>query len=71
MLFRSPGGVSDHIDPADSSLSLREKVRRYEMTLIREAIEASGGSMTEAARLLKVERSLLYKKMEKYGMKPH
>ena len=37
--------------------------------LIREALEANGGSMAKAARSLQVERSLLYKKMEKFGMK--
>lgn len=53
----------------DGGLSLKEKLRRYEMALIREALEANGGSMAKAARSLQVERSLLYKKMEKFGMK--
>ena len=53
----------------DSALSLKEKVRRYEMALIREALDSCNGSMAEAARRLQVERSLLYKKMEKFGMK--
>ena len=50
-------------------LSLREKLRNYEAYLIHQALEASSGSMAVAARSLKVERSLLYKKMEKLGMK--
>ena len=53
----------------DGGLSLKEKLRRYEMALIREALEANGGSMAKAARSLQIERSLLYKKMEKFGMK--
>ena len=56
-------------DSPDAALSLKEKVRRYEMALIREALDSCGGSMAEAARRLQVERSLLYKKMEKFGMK--
>lgn len=67
--FAESGKAPAPSDRAENSLSLREKVRRYEMSLIQEAVDASGGSMTEAARRLKVERSLLYKKMEKYGMK--
>jgi two-component system NtrC family response regulator len=39
------------------------------MALIREALDSCNGSMAEAARRLQVERSLLYKKMEKFGMK--
>lgn len=53
----------------DPSLPLRDRVRAYEKALIREALRASGGSMAETARRLQVERSLLYKKMQKYGMK--
>ena len=63
------GTAAPSLSFKDSPLSLKEKMRRYEMSLIREAIEACGGNMAQAARLLKVERSLLYKKMEKLGMK--
>jgi len=49
--------------------SLREKMQRYEQAFIREALGKCGGSMTEAAKLLQIERSLLYKKMDKYGMR--
>ena len=50
-------------------LSLKEKLNNYERILIREALDAGNGSMAAAARRLKIERSLLYKKMEKLGMK--
>jgi DNA-binding NtrC family response regulator len=36
----------------EGSCSLEAEVRRYEGTLIRQALEASGGSVTRAARLL-------------------
>ena len=50
-------------------LSLKEKLNNYERILIREALDAGNGNMAAAARRLKIERSLLYKKMEKLGMK--
>jgi len=62
-------GTGQGADSPDAALSLKEKVRRYEMALIREALDSCGGSMAEAARRLQVERSLLYKKVEKFGMK--
>ncbi len=67
----TPHGASSSHNTAspDSALSLKEKVRRYEMALIREALDSCGGSMAEAARRLQVERSLLYKKIEKFGMR--
>ena len=56
-------------EKADDGLSLKEKMQKYERFLISEALDASRGSMAGAARRLKIERSLLYKKMEKLGMK--
>lgn len=50
-------------------LSLKEKMQNYERFLIRQALESCEGSMAGAARRLQIERSLLYKKMEKLGMK--
>ena len=59
----------EEISASSNSLSLKEKLRRYETALISDAVQAAGGNMAEAARRLKVERSLLYKKMDKLGMK--
>lgn len=55
--------------PEDPGLSLKEKMNRYEKALLSEALDKNGGNMTETARSLQIERSLLYKKMGKYGLK--
>ena len=46
---------------------LAEAVREFERRTIAEALSASGGSVTEAAARLGLERSHLYKKMKKLG----
>jgi two-component system nitrogen regulation response regulator NtrX len=49
---------------------LAEAVRRFEQQRIEAALAATGGSMTEAAARLGLERSHLYKKMKKLGVNP-
>jgi two-component system NtrC family response regulator len=41
----------------NSNLSFRERVDSYEESLIREALEKSGGNQSEAARLLQLDRT--------------
>lgn len=59
---RSPGASS--LLDAD----LPSAVAKLEETMIRNALEASGGNRTEAARRLNINRQLLYTKMQRYGL---
>lgn len=47
---------------------LPSAVAKLEETMIRNALEASGGNRTEAARRLNINRQLLYTKMQRYGL---
>jgi two-component system NtrC family response regulator len=47
---------------------LPSAVAKLEETMIRKALEASGGNRTEAARRLNINRQLLYTKMQRYGL---
>jgi two-component system nitrogen regulation response regulator NtrX len=49
---------------------LADAVRRFEQQRIEAALAATGGSMTEAAARLGLERSHLYKKMKRLGVSP-
>jgi DNA-binding NtrC family response regulator len=53
---------------APSVLSLPERVRSYEIGLIREALARAGGNQSEAARLLGVPRRTLAHKVLSYGL---
>jgi|UniRef100_A0A7C4ASN2 transcriptional regulator with PAS, ATPase and Fis domain len=50
------------------SFSLRRVLERTESETIREALAASRGNKSEAARMLGIHRTLLYKKMKKLGV---
>ena len=47
---------------------LPSAMAKLEETMIRKALEASGGNRTEAARRLNINRQLLYTKMQRYGL---
>lgn len=47
---------------------LDEALKRYERQLINEAVKASGGNYSEAARLLKLPKQTLHNKLKKYGI---
>jgi DNA-binding NtrC family response regulator len=48
---------------------LRERLRRYEIKLILEALDAAGGNQTQAARLLKIPLRTLVHKMKVLGIR--
>jgi len=52
------GGV-----PAVAEGGLRERLRAFEIQLIQEALGATGGNQTEAARLLEIPRRTLVRKL--------
>jgi two-component system nitrogen regulation response regulator NtrX len=54
---------------ADEGTRLSEAVRDFERKQIETALQAAGGSMTRAAARLGLERSHLYKKMKKLGVR--
>jgi DNA-binding NtrC family response regulator len=53
---------------AAADTDLPSAVAQLEETMIRRALEASGGNRTEAARPLSIDRQLLYAKMQRYGL---
>ncbi len=50
-------------------LSLSEKVIRFEKHLIQKTMENTGGNISEAARLLKIDRANLSKKIKEFKLK--
>jgi two-component system response regulator AtoC len=54
-------------EPAGAEGSLRERVRRFELSLIRRAIEEAGGDRRLAAQKLGIGLSSLYRKLEETG----
>ena len=53
-----------------SECSLRERVRRFEVSLIRRAIEEAGGDRRLAAQRLGIGLSSLYRKLDEFGADP-
>ncbi len=51
-----------------ADLTLKEATEAFEELHIRRAIDRAGRNMTEAARLLGVQRTNLYRKMRMLGM---
>jgi Nif-specific regulatory protein len=61
-----PGEAGDPF----AEMTLADATRAFEARHIERAVERAGGSMTEAARLLGVQRTNLYRKMRMLGMHP-
>jgi DNA-binding NtrC family response regulator len=47
-----------------------EEVKRYEIELIKSALNRCGGNQTRAARLLRMKSTTLNAKMKHYGLNP-
>lgn len=65
--------VLDLAGPAGLSAAehgLAERMHAYEEMLVREALQAAGGSVTRAVALLQVPRKTLYDKMKRAGITP-
>jgi two-component system response regulator AtoC len=52
----------------DNNLSIKEASKRLERTLIRKALEQTGGNRTQAARILEISHPALLYKMKDYGI---
>jgi transcriptional regulator with GAF, ATPase, and Fis domain len=65
-------GVSQNQDvsSAPQSLRLYDEVRKFEVTLIRDALNRTGGSQTRAAKLLGVKLTTLNSKIKRYHIVP-
>lgn len=53
--------------PADG-LDLRDHLARLEVEFIRHALKASGGTVAQAAKLLRLKRTTLVEKLRKYEL---
>jgi len=52
------------------SLPLRERLERFEVGIIRDALRESGGNVAETARRLRTDRANLHRKMRRFGIDP-
>ena len=59
-----PAGVAAAAAPDGGEGTLRERVRRFELALIRRAIDDAGGDRRVAAQRLSIGLSSLYRKLE-------
>ena len=68
-----PIGDDDDAGGASRAPSLKELVRaeteRVERELIVKALDETGGNVTQAARMLKISRKSLQKKMKEFGLR--
>lgn len=67
-LMISPSTLEQLSKPVVMTGTLNEATREFQIEHIRRAIEFCNGSMTEAAKLLGLHRSNLYRKMNQLGM---
>ena len=64
-----PGGAPGAGDPSTApALGLKQRVEAYERGIVVEALRATGGHRTEAARSLGISRVTLHDKLRKYGL---
>ena len=66
-ILKPPAGEADD---AFADMTLADATRAFETRHIEHAIERAGGKMTEAARLLGLQRTNLYRKMRLLKMQP-
>lgn len=58
------------LEPADNdTVSLQEKLDRFEKHLVRKTLQECRGNVSQAARILKVDRANLSKKVSGWGLK--
>lgn len=62
---------SYQLPPVEAELDFYEEVRRFEISLIKRALRATGGSQIRAARLLKLNATTLNTKIKNYRICVH
>jgi len=70
LLAELSGGRSKQIDFDLEGIDFYEEVERYEIELIKTALNRSGGNQTRAAKLLRLKATTLNAKMKHYGLNP-
>lgn len=55
-------------EPIDDGIDFYDEVERYEIELIRSALNHCGGNQTQAAKLLNLKSTTLHAKMKHYGL---
>lgn len=58
------------IDLNDEGFNFYDEVERYEIELIRSALNQCGGNQSQAAKLLQLKSTTLHAKMKHYGLNP-
>ncbi len=58
-------------EPVTKPLSLREHLNRFEKSLMEQILKDAENNITKAAKLLKMDRGNLSKKLKKYGLTGH
>lgn len=58
----------DKGEPEEEGVSLKEALEKYEKRLIEQALTASGGNISRAAKRLSVPRQTLQRKVKQYGI---
>jgi len=56
-------------EPVTKTLSLREHITRFERNLLEQTLQESEGNITKAAKMLKMDRGNLSKKLKGFGLK--
>jgi Nif-specific regulatory protein len=69
LVFTLKPGLQEMASPFES-LPLAEAIRAFECQHISQAIARAGNNMSEAARLLGLHRTNLYRKMKMLGLEP-
>ena len=68
----APDGLPAEADPAtllpEGGLDLKDHLADIEVGLIRQALDATGGVVAHAAKLLRMQRTTLVEKLRKYGL---
>src|SRR6188474_930606 len=54
----------------NEGIDFYDEVERYEIELIRSALNQSGGNQVQAAKLLQLKSTTLHAKMKQYGLNP-
>jgi two-component system NtrC family response regulator len=67
--FLAPPAATDP-SPAPGAATLPEAVARLEQSMIRRALDETGGNRARAAERLGIRRQLLYQKLARYGFAP-
>ena len=68
MLAGGAPATPKRVGAGASTQSLSQALEHYERRLIREALDAAGGNLAEAARRLDTDRANLHRRMRRLGL---